>query len=252
MGYLKNKEVFLCHLKDREVFFVMKKLFNQLYQGEINFKKVFDSFGKVTLKVSDIENLIFYIEETGQIIRLGGYDWNIAINFPISMKFTEVFLYEKESAFLYSGGIVADEDKVDLGSNYYTIEFNFDYPEMDEVLIKEGNASEWKRIKGVPSVFKEIVNSLGLSSYDNSNLIKIYNTPKDRYLVIDIMSASYGIIDRYTYGDNDKVDFYIEEIIKSVDYLEVPISDIFIFSLGDLSSARLKKNWTGEYTLVIE
>lgn len=238
------------YLENKEVFFAMKKLFDQLYKGEPKFKQVFDSFGKVTLEVDDSENLVYLLNEVGETICLGVYDWNIGDNFPVSMKFTEVFLYEKESAYLYSGGVVADEDRAEEGFNYYPIEACFDYPEMDEVLVREGHSNEWKKIKGVPSVFKEILKTLEVSIYDDVNIVKIYNQNKD--LVVDVIGERYGVLDRGIYGDNPSLDSNIEDVIKVIYDLKVPISEIFIFSSGDMVCARLRKNKTGEYTLVLE
>lgn len=242
----------MSYLEDKEVFFAMKKLFNELYKREPKFKKVFDSFRKVTLEVNDAENLIFFIEEIGYPVNLGEYTWNIATNFPVSMRFTEIFLYDKESAYLYSGGVVASEDRSEEGFNYCIMDIDLDYPEMDEVLIREGLSNEWKKIKGVPSVFKKMYEILEVSSYDGATLVKIYNTEENRDLVVDIMSPQYGVLDRHVYGTNRQVDSYMEEVIKTIYDLKVLVSEVFIFNSGNISSARLRKNGTGEYTLVVE
>ena len=240
-----------CYLEDKKVFFNMRKLFNQLYKREPKFKRVFDSFRKVTLEVNDAENLIFFLGEMGFPISLQDYDWNIGSSFPVSINFSELFIYEEKSAYLYSGGVYTEEDKSNEGFNYYTTHVNFDYPDMDEVIVREGHSSEWKKLKGVPSVFKDIKKSLGVSSYDGATIIKVYNS-ETKDLVVDVVSPRYGVLDSHIYGDNRPIDSDIEEIVKTIYDLKVPVSEIFIFSLGDSSSARLRKNGTGEYTLVIE
>ena len=122
---------------------------------------------------------------------------------------------------------------------------------MDEVLVRENKPNEWKSLTGVPRTFKNLVNGMGVSKDDNGAfIVKVYNQNED--LVVDCLNPRYGVIDRYVYGSKSLLDLCLQKIVVMVGKLNVPVNEVLILCLGDMTSSRVKKNKTGEYTLVIE
>lgn len=249
--------------RDGEVFSRMQNLFNQLYSNEDEFKKAIDSKGIATLKLNEEDT--YYIEEVGSALCLHDYDWFIGDETPISITFTNVFEYVGKSVFTYSCGVILEEDREYDGYNYSIVEPDSNYPSMDRVLIKKGNESEWKEYKKVPSIFNKLLSELDIldgddedfydflfdnDGRDSVSLVKIYNENGD--LLIDLLNPFSGVLLRITYGEDSKIDSIIEKIVSSVNSLKVSVNEVFIFHNEKLSSSRLKKNNTGEYTLVIE
>jgi len=241
------------YFAEKEVFFSMKKLFNQLYENEPEFKKAYDKNKKVELKMKSEGVAIFSIVGSKVDIDLAGYEWFIGDETPVSFSFSEAFQYEEKGAYSYTGGVVVEEDNAEDGSNYYLVPSIQEYPAMDRVLVKEGKEKEWKHIKGVPSVFKELLNILGVYEEDDelTTIVGIYNVEDN--LVIDSLSSRYGIVSQDVYGTgNSKLDSCIEKILEALKSIKVPVEEVFIFRLGSMSSCRLKLKSSGEYTLVIE
>ena len=242
------------YFAEREVFSSMKKLFNQLYSNELEFKKEYDKKKKIKLVLEDEEQVIYSIKGSKIRVCLETYDWFIGDETPISLEFSKVFQYKENGAYCYTGGVVVEEDYSEDGSNYYLVPEIQEYPSLDRVLVKDGREKEWKHINGVPSVFKELLTILKVDEEDIdeafTNIVGIYNV-EDK-LIVDCLSSRYGVIDQKVYGNDNKLDTCLEKIIKALENIKVPVEDIFIFRLGNMSSCRLKLNSSGEYTLVIE
>lgn len=70
----------------------MKKLFNQLYSNELEFKKEYDKKKKIKLVLEDEEQVIYSIKGSKKIrVCLETYDWFIGDETPISLEFSKVF-----------------------------------------------------------------------------------------------------------------------------------------------------------------
>ena len=106
------------YLEGKEVFTNMKKLFKQLLANEEQFRKVYEANGEVTLTLDDEEDFTFVIEETGDEISLGDYDYSVGDDTPTELTFSRIFEYEEDSAYLYMGGVIADEDREYDGYKY--------------------------------------------------------------------------------------------------------------------------------------
>jgi hypothetical protein len=172
---------------------------------------------------------------------------------PVSFSFSKAFQYEEKGAYFYTGGVVIEEDRVLDGSNYYLLPDINEYPSISRVLVKEGKEKDWKRIKGVPSVFKELMDILEVYDEEDelTTIVGIYNV--EDHLIVDSLSSRYGVVYQNVYGTgNSKIDSCIEKIIEALKNIKVPVEEIFIFRLGNMSSCRLKRKSSGEYTLVIE
>lgn len=248
----------LDYLEGREVFHSMKNLYNQLYSKEEKFRRAFSNRDAVTIKLDDEDDCIYYIEETGDSLCLEGYDLFLGVETAVSMKFTKIFEYDEKSAPIYSCGVIVEEDREYDGCNYSIVEPDCDYPLMDEVLVKKGKELDWKSSNRVPSVFGKLLNALYILEDDEDSvfdkdsvpLVRIYNENGD--LLIDFLNPFYGVYSRVVYGEDSKIDALIEKVVCSVNGLKVPVNEVFVFNCKGISSCRLKKNNTGEYTLVVE
>ena len=147
------------YLKNREAFYQMRNLFNQLYSNELEFKKIFNKDKKVGLEVTDDVNMVYSINSSKCRINLSRYNWDIGDDYPVYLQFSEIFLYDKYSAFLYTGGPVIERS---FHPNFEGFVYSLpkivsNYPKMEDILVNENNRSSWKYIKGVPSVFKKLL-----------------------------------------------------------------------------------------------
>lgn len=169
-----------------------------------------------SLTLDDEEDLTFVIEETGDEISLGDYDYSIGDDTPTELTFSRIFEYEEDSAYLYMGGVIADEDREYDGYKYSVFtSIDAEYPLMDEVLVRENKPNEWKSLTGVPRTFKNLVNGMGVSKDDNGAfIVKVYNQNED--LVVDCLNPRYGVIDRYVYGSKHILDLCLQKIVVMV------------------------------------